>query len=314
MSKKVYDESPAAAFIEPLNMDGLNGRVLKAPTTRKNASREMLLLYGHHALLERWWGLVETLQEFGPVTMPDLPGFGGMESFDKIHRKPEIDAYADYLAAFIKLTYKRRRITIIGISFGFVVAQRMLQKYPDIAKKVDLVVSMMGFTHSTDFRWAFKKRQMMRVGTRVFATRPMAFFIRYAVLNKFVIDNVYIRSLPGGQRRFMKTPPENYEKIIDFEVRLWQVNDVRTHWLTTCEFLDLQNSWETIDVPIYHVESSGDQYFNNYMVEQHLNVIFKEVTVGVMNSHAHTPSIIADKKAMSVMVPPPLRKVLRKKP
>jgi len=306
-------ESDAAPFIEPLNISGLNGRVLRAPATRKNANREMLLLYGHHALLERWWGLVQTLQDFGPVTMPDLPGFGGMDSFAKIHRAPTIDTYADYLAAFIKLTYKRKRITIIGISFGFVVTMRMLQKYPELAKKVDLVVSMMGFTHSTDFRWTLKKRQKMRLGTRLFGTRPMAFFIRYCVLNKFIIDNVYIRSLPGGQRKFMKTPPEDYEKIMDFEVKLWQVNDVRTHWITTTEFLHLQNSWQPVNVPLYHVKSSGDQYFDNYAVEQHLKVIFSDVTVGTMNSHAHTPSIIADKEAMSVMVPASLRKILKRK-
>ena len=77
MAKKVTPE--AADYIQPLNMNGLTGRMLRAPATRKNAKREMLLLYGHHALLERWWGLVENLQEFGAVTMPDLPGFGGMD-------------------------------------------------------------------------------------------------------------------------------------------------------------------------------------------------------------------------------------------
>src|SRR5215218_498478 len=108
----------AADYIVPLNMNGLEGRMLHVPAPA-GKNREILLLYGHHAMLERWWGLVENLSEFGSVTMPDLRGFGGMDSFNKIGRYPNIDAFADYLAAFIKLRYKRKRITIIGISFGF---------------------------------------------------------------------------------------------------------------------------------------------------------------------------------------------------
>src|SRR4051812_41134485 len=108
-------------FIVPLNMNGLKGRMLYAPTKNKKHNREILVIYGHHAMLERWWGLVENLQAYGNVCMPDLPGFGGMDSLYKIGRKPDFDAYADYLAAFIKLRYKRRRVSIYAISFGFVI-------------------------------------------------------------------------------------------------------------------------------------------------------------------------------------------------
>src|SRR5687767_2102595 len=127
MNKAVQDP---ADYIVPLNMNGLRGRMLRVPTP-KNKNREILAIYGHHALIERWWGLIQNLNEFGGVTMPDLPGFGGMDSFNKIDQKPTIDNYADYLAAFIKMRYKRQRITILGISFGFVVATRMLQRYPE---------------------------------------------------------------------------------------------------------------------------------------------------------------------------------------
>src|SRR6478609_3672604 len=101
MSQTEKTEPSPADFIQPLYINGMNGRMLHAPAT-KNGKREMLLIYGHHAMLERWWGLVQTLQEFGTVTMPDLPGFGGMDSFYSIGRKPTIDAYADYLASFVK--------------------------------------------------------------------------------------------------------------------------------------------------------------------------------------------------------------------
>ncbi|HEY1064262.1 MAG TPA: alpha/beta fold hydrolase [Candidatus Saccharimonadales bacterium] len=306
-------EKTAVDFIEPLNMNGLNGRILRAPGVKKNGNREMLLLYGHHALLERWWGLVENLQEFGPVTMPDLPGFGGMDSFAKVNRRPTIDNYADYLAAFIKLTYKRRRFTIVGISFGFVVATRMLQKYPDIAKRVDLVVSLVGFMHHDDFWFTPRKRQFLVGATRVIATHPIAWTMRYVALNKFVIRNIYAR-LGAGKRRFLEMEPTEFDVLMDFEVRLWQANDVRTHWMTTSEFLNLDNCSQKIDLPVWHVSSSGDHYFNNEYVEQHMRVVFNDYKRGVMQSHAHTPSVLGNKKEMSIMVPPALRKVLRKKP
>src|SRR5581483_6795608 len=76
-----------ADYIVPLNMNGLQGRMLHlpAPAGRK---REILLLYGHHSSLERWWGIAQVLNRYGAVTMPDLPGFGGMDSLYKIGRKP----------------------------------------------------------------------------------------------------------------------------------------------------------------------------------------------------------------------------------
>lgn len=304
--------SDASEYIHGLNMNGLKGRMLHAPATHKAHNREILLIYGHHALLERWWGLVQNLQMYGNVTMPDLPGFGGMDSFLHVDRNPTIDDYADYLAAFVKMRYKRRRVTIVGISFGFVVATRMLQKYPDIAKKVDLFVSMVGFMHRDDFLFKPRKRAMMRYATRIMSTKPVAFFIRYALLNKFVIKNIYAR-LGAGKRRFIEMEPTEFDTLMDFEVQLWQANDVLTHWRTTSEFLNLDNCKKQIDLPVWHVASAGDHYFNNEFVEQHMRIVFNDYTKGVMNSKAHTPSVLGDKKELGIMLPPKLRKELRRK-
>jgi pimeloyl-ACP methyl ester carboxylesterase len=104
--------------IAPLHVNGLNGRLLRLPAP-KNKNREILLLYGHHSSLERMSGFAEVMNRYGAVTMPDLPGFGGMDSFYKIGEKPTLDNYADYLASIIKLRYKRRRVTIVGMSFAF---------------------------------------------------------------------------------------------------------------------------------------------------------------------------------------------------
>src|ERR1044072_6623658 len=128
-------------YIMPLNMNGLQGRVRHTPAP-KNRQCEMLFVYGHHSSLARWFGLMQNLNRYAAVTMPDLPGFGGMDSFYKIGEEATLDNLADYLAAFVKMRYKRRRVTIAGMSLGFVIVTRMLQRYPDLTKKVDMVVSL----------------------------------------------------------------------------------------------------------------------------------------------------------------------------
>lgn len=309
MSKKL-PRSPAD-FIVPLNINGLDGRMLHVPAPR-NRDREILLLYGHHALLERWWGLVENLNTYGSVTMPDLPGFGGMDSFSTIGKRPTIDNFADYLAAFIKLRYKKKRLTIVGISFGFVVVTRMLQKYPELVPKVDMLVSMVGFMHKDDFLFSPPTHFFYRRATRLLATRPMALFIRYCCLNSYVIKSLYIH-LPAAKRRFIEVEPQEFALMTEFEVRLWQANDVRTHWLTTYEFLALDNCTQRVELPVWHVASEGDHYFNNYNVEQHMRVVFQDYHQNIAATKAHTPSVLADKKGLAVMVPRQLRAALAAK-
>jgi len=301
-----------ADYIVPLNVNGLEGRMLLAPAEKKKyAQREILLIYGHHAMLERWWSLVQNLQAYGNVTMPDLPGFGGMDSFARINKKIDIDAYADYLASFIKLKYRRKRLTIIGISFGFVVATRMLQRYPELVKKVDLIVSLVGFMHKDDFIYSPRQRRFFARGSRVFATRPVAFLIRYFALNRFILRTLYVK-LPNSKKRMIEISPEEFEASIDFETKIWQANDVRTHWLTTSEFLQIDNCASRIKLPVIHVASQQDHYFNNEIVKQHMLVVFQSYTKYTARSKAHTPSVLANKKAAGVLLPLGLRRRLAK--
>ncbi|HVX47932.1 MAG TPA: alpha/beta fold hydrolase [Candidatus Saccharimonadales bacterium] len=300
-----------ADYIVPLNMNGLDGRMLKMPPP-EGKNREILLIYGHHAMLERWWGLVQNLNELGGVTMPDMPGFGGMDSFYSIGRKPTIDAFADYLAAFIKLRYKRKRVTIVGISFGFVVVTRMLQRYPELVKKVDLLVSIVGFMHHDDFLFSRRQRFIFRRVTRLLATQPVATTIRYVGLNRFAITFLSKR-MPNSKKRFIEVTPEEFMDTMEFEVKLWQSNDVRTHWRTTSEFLNVDNCGKKINLPVYHVVSTNEHYFDNEIVKQHMLVVFSDYHRYEARSKAHTPSILADKKAMRAFVPAGLRRVLNQK-
>jgi pimeloyl-ACP methyl ester carboxylesterase len=211
----------------------------------------------------------------------------------------------------VKLRFRRKRITIVGISFGFLVVTRMLQKYPELAKKVDVLVSIVGFMHRDDFVYTRVQRQIFRRATRLFATPPVALIIRYGFLNKYMLRKFYMK-MPNSKRRFIEVTEAEFNRTMDFEVKLWQANDVRTHWLTTSEFLNVDNCTARVKLPIYHVASKHDHYFNNEMVKQHMQVVFKPYRQFMAGSKAHTPSILADVKAVQVFLPAGLRRVLNK--
>jgi len=293
-----------ADYILPLNINGLQGRMLRLPANH-HKNKEILLIYGHHAMIERWWGLAENLAEYGNVTMPDLPGFGGMDSLYKVGKKPDIDAFADYLVAFIKLRYKNKKITVYAISFGFVVVTRMLQKYPEVASKVDMLVSFAGFMHEEDILYGKAKRRLYDRVARLFGSRPVAWFIRHVGYSRPVLVILY-KTFPNSKRRMIEITPEEFQLSIDFELTLWRRNDVRTHWLTTGEFLKLDNTGRHIVLPIIHVVSKNDHYLNNIVVEQHMRQVFSGYSQYTSRTKAHVPSVLADKKAMAVMIPPGL--------
>lgn len=307
MAKKTLD---ARDYIQPLNMNGLQGRMLHMPAS-KPGGREFLVVYGHHASLERWWGLVQNCHTYGAVTMPDLPGFGGMDSFYKIGQKPTIDNMADYLAAFVKLRYKRRRITIMGISFGFVVATRMLQRYPDLAKKVDLVISAAGFAHYDDFRFTKVRMFNYRLLSKVLSWPVMCTLWRWIALNPWVLRKAYAKT-HNAKHKFAEVAalPERFEAMMDIEIKLWHTNDVRTHFSTTNEFLRLDNCKKRIATPVWHVYTPTDQYFDADVVEQHLRVIFEDYTASPSAMKQHVVSVLADKKETAPFIPLKLRKHL----
>lgn len=303
--------SSPADYIVPIDINGLNGRMLRMPAPSTKRNREILFVYGHHSTLERWWGLIQVLNEYGAVTAPDLPGFGGMDSFYKIGKKPTLDELADYLAAFVKLHYKRRRVSIAGLSFGFIVATRMLQRFPDLASKVDLLVSVVGFAHHEDFTFTKRRHKTYLVAARCLSHRLPAIFFRNVLLHPSLLRAVYART-HNAKHKFKNTSKKEFNRLMDFEVHLWHANDVRTHMATTVEMLTLDNLGRRIQLPVWHIAVAGEKYFDNTMVEQHFRVIFKEFNLTLSKLDNHAPSIIATKKEAAPLIPKEIRKVLSK--
>lgn len=304
----VKQEQKPSDFITPLYINGLQGRMLHLPAPQ-GKQREILFVYGHHSSLERWWGVVQDLNQYGAVTMPDLPGFGGMESLYKIGKKPDIDTLADYLAAFVKLRFNRKRVTIAGLSFGFVVVTRMLQRYPELTKKVDMLVSVVGFAHKDDFTFSKNRYKFYRYGTALFSHLLPAIFFRNVLLHPLVIRTIYGKT-HNAKQKFRNVRREDVKGLMDFEVHLWHANDVRTHMFTSNEFLKLDNCKQQIKLPVWHISVNADRYFDNNVVEQHMRVIFTDYFEAKSTMDSHAPSVIADMKTAAPLIPKKLRKVL----
>lgn len=299
-----------ADYIETLNMNGMQGRMLRMPAP-KNHKREILFIYGHHSSLERWFGFAQVLNRYGAVTMPDLPGFGGMESFYKIGKKPSIDNMADYLAAFVKMRYKNRRVTLVGMSFGFVVLTRMLQRCPDIAKKVDLLVSVVGFAHHDDFVFTKARFNAYYWGAKIFSLPGMAGFFREVCLHPAVLRTVYGKT-HNAKKKFADLTPEQHSDMMDIEIDLWRNNDVRTYMQTTLEMLTLDNCQQRVALPLWHVATKGDHFFDNTIIEQHMRIIFTDFIGMPVSMTKHAPTVIATAKDAAPFIPNRLRRELSK--
>lgn len=297
-----------ADYIEPLYVNGLRGRMLHIPAP-KNKKREILFIYGHHSSLERWWGLVQDLNQYGTITMPDLPGFGGMESLYKIKKEPTIDNLADYLAAFVKLRYRRKKVTIIGLSFGFVVVTRMLQRYPELTNKVSLLISVVGFSHRDDFIFTKTRMSLYRNGSAIFSRKLPSIFFKNVLLHPLVLRAAYAKTR-GASEKFANMSREEHKKTMKFEIYLWHSNDLRTHMFTSVEFLGVDNCSQKVDLPVWHIFVKSDRYFDRHNVAQHMSIIFNSFKEAEAIVDNHAPSIIADKEMASTLIPTSIRKLL----
>jgi pimeloyl-ACP methyl ester carboxylesterase len=313
MSKK---PDKSANYILPLHMNGMSGRMLRLPPP-KSKKREILYVYGHHSSLERTIGIAKFLNRYGAVTVPDLPGFGGMDTFYKIGEKPTLDNMADYLASFVKLRYKGKRFSIAGLSYGFVVVTRMLQKYPEISSKVDLVVSASGLTNKNEFR--FKKRTfyLLKYASIIFTTRLAAGFVNVFILRKGpilvaykVFEPIFIKR---EHSKLTNAEKDELKRRLSFEVDLWKMNEFRTYAATSVSLFTLDLSGTKVKLPVHHVYVKGDRYLNVRKAEKNMSQIYTKTYKYSANMPNHAPSVIAEVDEAAKFIPLGIKKLLAKK-
>ncbi len=245
---------------------------LKAP--KNHLSQEFLIVYDRHSSIERWWNVAQSYSRYGAITMPDLPGFGGMDSFYSINKTPDLDSMADYLASFVKWRYKRKKVKFIGIGYGFLVATRMLQRYPDLAKKVELIISIGGYTHYEDLAFTKQTLRRYRYSVRFLSTRPIAFLFRHIALNPYVLRQIYDQQ--SSNTDGVKDTSNKHMQWVEKQLIFWRCNDVRTRWVTAYDMLTVDNCRKQIPIAVWRVPTDTDRYVSMHHVEQHLHVVFND--------------------------------------
>src|SRR5438105_8026767 len=227
--------------------------------------------------------------------MPDLPGFGCMTSLYKIGQEADIDNLADYLAAFFKLRYRQKKVTVAAMSLGFVIVTRMLQKYPELTKKVEMLISVVGFAHHDDFIFGPNRQRFYRLVSRTFSRRLPAAFFQGIFLQPFYLRRAYKHSR-FAKEKLAKLSGDEFKRTMDMELVLWRINDLRTQMRTNLEMFRLDHTQKRIDLPVYHVASKKDRYFNHTRVEEHMRRVFNDFEIFYTTDPNHAPTIIADEK------------------
>ena len=180
-------------------------------------------------------------------------------------------------------------------------------------KKVDLFISLVGFTRFDDFSLSAGRIRMYKTMSYIFRMRLPAAFFYNIVLHPSLLRAFYART-HNAKKKFEHLDVEEKKQMMEFEIVLWRDNDVRTHMQTALEMFTLDNCHKQINLPVHHISVDGDQYFNNDIVEQHMRIIFTDFTdyLAVMPNHA--PSIVATREESAPFVPKGLRTLLRKNP
>lgn len=290
--------------ISPLTYAGLRGRLLHAPGPKPD-SPEIVFIYGHHSSLERWQGIAELFAQHFAVTMPDLPGFGGMESLYKRGKPATLDNLADALADFFASRYAGRQVSVVGMSLGFVIVTRMLQRHPALAKNIHLLVSLFGFASAADFK--HPPKNLYHLASRTFALPVLANLYRMLFLNRFVLSNTYHRT-PNAREKFKNATPAQHKEFMEFEITLWQQDDTRTYMKTSHQILTLDNTKKgRVDLPVYHIAVANDRFFDNGRVKAHYRQIFSgfHLLAEVMGGN-HAPTRIKNAQEAEGMLPPRL--------
>lgn len=298
---------PKKTFVSPVLVDGLRGRVLYMPGP-KDTAREVLFVYGHHSSIERWRGIAELMSKHAHITMPDLPGFGAAESLYKKGRPATLNNLADWLASFIVHHYRGQRFTVVGMSLGFVIVTRMLQRHPEITGQVVKLISLFGFAHKDDFILSAKSRRLYLLGARVFALPLTSNAYRWLFLNSFVLSRAYHKT-PNAAQKFKDNTPKQHAENMAFEIKLWQGNDLRTYMKTSSEFLTLDNTKQKVNLPVRHIGVASDRYFDNKKVATHLRKIFKSYhLIAELQTGSHAPTRVATAKDAEILIPEKLLK------
>ena len=314
MAEAEFGPGDFKRYLTDLEIGGLRGRLWRAPPLKSAAGRPVfVVVYGHHSSLERSAGLAQYLRRFGRVLMPDLPGFGGMDSFYRRGERPSVDNYAHYLEEFLAGHCKAGRpISLIGFSFGFLVVTRLLQLYPGRRKDVRLLCSLTGFLDGRSLSFSPARRFWCLRAVSLIGSRGGSLAFRYLVLNGWALRRFYSRIL-SARGRFAHFPPERRRRLMEVEIRLWRINDIRTWAFTAGEMIRGDLSRPPLGLDLHHVFARGDHFLDNRHNNERLRLVYNRVELYEIDLANHAPTVVASPEEVEALMPPELAAVLEEK-
>jgi len=297
-----------SGVVAEINMNRLNGRMLNYPS-RKDKPLNILFIYGQHSSIERWRGFIQFLHDFGNVTVPDLPGFGGMDSFYNIKKLPSIENYASYLASFIKMKYKKTKIVIVAVDLGFVITTKMLQDYPELSKNVTLLIGIKAYADSSDLKMTSFQRLHKRLISSLLSKAVIARLFYLLAIKTNLIKIKY-----RGDLAYLKSYNEKsrlkYLAILKSELALWRINDLRSYMYTTNQLLSFSNCGQKVNVPLWHLIIDTDLMINNRQAEKHIKQIFSNYK-SYLAKTGPLPVVISDKRSVNSWIPNSFKRAMR---
>ncbi len=291
----------SAPYVSSLSIDGMKGRKMIFPNRAKELDRDILFVYGIHGNMERFYGIVHFLARFGTVTMPDLPGFGGMDTFYQIGKKPTIDNYADYLATFIKEHYSDRKITIAALSYGFIVTTRMLQRHPDLQGQVELLISVVGIADGDDFGVSKTTRRKILFALWLMQHQPWRWIMYKATSNIWILNTFFYKDT---HPKIKGMKPEDKPGFVAFEAHLWKINELKTYGAAMTEMFRFHHPNIKLPMHVHHIGTKQDHWLNDEQVREHLKSIYGSMTYHESASTNHGGTAYDSEDEAEIIVPP----------
>ena len=300
--------------IKPYEYKGLHGRYVHLPAKSPAAKRTFIILYGHHATLERIIPIAETLSEYGDVYMPDNPGFGGMDSSYKIGQKANLEFFAGHLKYFIdNYVEPSRLISIMGISFGFQIAVDFVHRYPEYEQRIENLVSFAGFVSPRNIGMSPGKRILFKYLLGKTGKSKLGAAVMGLAINDFTITKIY--QLTWKQNvRFDSIPPSAVDEYIAGQVMLWKSSDHRTHAQTGFDFFGANelSTYRFNDLSLIHVGIPRDHFINDAAVRKDMKLMFKKVLLLELDIPSHAPLDLDTPAKIKAVLPHELLEPLTK--
>ena len=217
--------------------------------------------------LDLSWNIINLFHDYGNITAIDLPGIGGMEAFHLIKQKNKIDNFADYIASFIKLRYKNKKLIVVANGFGFIAITRTLQKYPILIKNIKIVVSINGISRYDALKLSFRKRAIIKLLAFTGDLSKLIFlsFFKNQLMDMNLYTNnkhrIYLENLSKTDNKYM------HKKLIE--------NDYRTNVSMLNEIIKVDNCNKRLDLHLWNLVLN-DNCIDQKINEQHLRITYKK--------------------------------------